>query len=92
MVIARMPEDRSNPFKNIQRPSKALKAIHTCMCTPVGRTGATLPFTLFSDPFMFFSDPFTFFSDPFTFLSDPLYFSGSKCHCASDGDSESSPR
>eukprot|EP00972_Heterocapsa_arctica_P029326 4313801-Heterocapsa_arctica.AAC.1 len=32
------------------------------------------------------------FSGPFTLFNDPLDFSGSKCLCASDGDSEGSPR
>eukprot|EP00972_Heterocapsa_arctica_P045194 6671540-Heterocapsa_arctica.AAC.1 len=38
MAIARMPEDRSKSFKNIQQPLTTFKAIYTCMCTPVGRT------------------------------------------------------
>eukprot|EP00972_Heterocapsa_arctica_P074067 10934219-Heterocapsa_arctica.AAC.1 len=40
MVIARMPEDRSEIFEN---HTKTFEAIHTCMRTPVGP----------SDPFMF---------------------------------------
>eukprot|EP00972_Heterocapsa_arctica_P070749 10450729-Heterocapsa_arctica.AAC.1 len=35
---------------------------------------------------------FTLLSDPFTLLIDPLDMFGSKCCCASDGDSEGSPR
>eukprot|EP00972_Heterocapsa_arctica_P006821 997003-Heterocapsa_arctica.AAC.1 len=38
MVIARMPEDRSNTFKNLQKYSKTFKATYTCMCTPAGPT------------------------------------------------------
>eukprot|EP00972_Heterocapsa_arctica_P062773 9260340-Heterocapsa_arctica.AAC.1 len=38
MVIARMPEDRSNMFKNLQQPSNTFQVIYTCMCTPVGPT------------------------------------------------------
>eukprot|EP00972_Heterocapsa_arctica_P031082 4574371-Heterocapsa_arctica.AAC.1 len=41
MVIARMPEDLSNTFKNLQQPSKTDKAIYTCMCAPVGPTELT---------------------------------------------------
>eukprot|EP00972_Heterocapsa_arctica_P040464 5960834-Heterocapsa_arctica.AAC.1 len=38
MVMARMPEDRSKTFRNLQTPSKTFKAMYTCMCTPVGPT------------------------------------------------------
>eukprot|EP00972_Heterocapsa_arctica_P074045 10929869-Heterocapsa_arctica.AAC.1 len=43
MVIARMPEDRSKTIKNLQTPSSTCKAIHTCMCTPVGPTEYRAP-------------------------------------------------
>eukprot|EP00972_Heterocapsa_arctica_P047566 7016523-Heterocapsa_arctica.AAC.1 len=42
MVIARMPEDRSNILQHRQQPSHTLKAIYTCMCTPVGPTDNTI--------------------------------------------------
>eukprot|EP00972_Heterocapsa_arctica_P107520 15839431-Heterocapsa_arctica.AAC.1 len=38
VVIARMPEDRSNTVNNLQTLSTTFKAIYTCMCAPVGPT------------------------------------------------------
>eukprot|EP00972_Heterocapsa_arctica_P102024 15033144-Heterocapsa_arctica.AAC.1 len=38
MMIARMPEDRSKTFKNLQNLLKTFKATYTCVCTPVGPT------------------------------------------------------
>eukprot|EP00972_Heterocapsa_arctica_P013586 2004439-Heterocapsa_arctica.AAC.1 len=40
MVIARMPEDQSKTFKNLQiTTSKTFNAMYTCItCTPVGPT------------------------------------------------------
>eukprot|EP00972_Heterocapsa_arctica_P055763 8225667-Heterocapsa_arctica.AAC.1 len=43
MVIARMSEDRSKTVKiSLNKSCKNLKAIYTCMCTPVGACGVDM--------------------------------------------------